>query len=105
MMPMLRLWTTQERADCPARDAICHYCRKEGHFASQCLSKRAADKEVNTMQETEQLQNSDEDVYFTEEVYVDAVDDSQEICWTANVMIGQTEVSFKLDTGAEVTDI
>lgn len=94
-----------KKADCPARDVICHYCCKEGHFASQCFSKRAADEEVNTVQDAEQLQNSDEDMYFTEEVYVDAVDDSWERCWTANVMIGQIEVSFKLDTGAEVTDI
>ena len=100
-----------QRTDCPARNATCHYCHKEGHFASQCLSKQAADVQINVVQDTkpkllsQHTEQSDEDVYLTEEVYMDSVVDSRERCWSADVLVGRTEVNFKLDTGAEVTAI
>ena len=96
-----------QRTDCPARNATCHYCHKEGHFASQCLSKQAADVQINVVQDTkpkllsQHTEQSDEDVYLTEVYMVD----SRERCWTADVLVGRTEVNFKLDTGAEVTTI
>ena len=36
---------------------------------------------------------------------MDSVVDSRERCWSADVLVGRTEVNFKLDTGAEVTAI
>lgn len=35
-----------QRTDCPACNTTCHYCHKEGHFASQCLSKEAVDVQI-----------------------------------------------------------
>ena len=100
------------KANCPARNATCHNCRKEGHFASQCLSKRRGphDKQVDSMQDSKPVPSqdavqSDDDEYLTDEVYIDSVVDNREKCWTADLLVGQTEVKFKLDTGAEVTAI
>ena len=30
---------SHSRLQCPAREAICHLCKKKGHFFSQCFSK------------------------------------------------------------------
>ena len=99
------------KANCPARNATCHNCHKEGHFASQCLSKRriSQGKQMDSMQDLPVKPVLDaelsDDEYLTDEVYIDSVVDNREKCWTADVLVGQTEVRFKLDTGAEVTAI
>ena len=50
-------------------------------------------------------EQSDDDEHLTDEVYIDSVVDNREKCWTADLLVGQTEVKFKLDTGAEATAI
>ena len=32
--------TDHKAADCPSRDAVCHYCQKTGHLQSVCLQKK-----------------------------------------------------------------
>ena len=81
------------RQSCPARAAVCHNCKKKGHYSSQCFSAKS-DTEVaktNTVYDTS---------------YLTAVAAGQStISWTATVTLNGHEMAFKLDTGAEVTVI
>ena len=33
---------SHSRQDCPAKDVICHNCKKRGHFSVVCYAKRKA---------------------------------------------------------------
>jgi len=79
------------RDQCPAKDVECHKCKKKGHFSSQCLSKRVEDV-------TSQLQEDDLS-------YLTAVGCGNESSWTVNIAVNGELITFKVDTGAEVTAI
>jgi hypothetical protein len=61
---------------CPARNIICHRCKKKGHFRAYCQSKVTAS--------TSEEGNS---------------------TWRNTVNLDRTNVNFTLDTGTEVTAI
>ena len=73
--------------------ATCHNCNRKGHFTTQCLSKTDA--------EVESTPSADQAYLFP--LAVDHGGD--ENVWSTTVQIGGTDVSFKLETGAEVTAI
>ena len=75
---------------CPARNASCHKCNRKGHFSSQCFSKTAA---VSTNE------------LSLDAAFLGAVSSEQDTAWTCTLLIDEKEISFKLDTGAEVTAI
>ena len=75
---------------CPAKNATCYKCNRIGHFSSQCFSKTAP----ACMHEVS-----------LDSAFLGAVTSQREPAWTATVLLGKTEVVFKLDTGAEVTAI
>ena len=77
---------THNRNNCPARDATCHKCSKKGHYASVCKSK-------NTVGEVE-------DYGFLGEVNSN---DSEP--WIINLKVKDTDIQFKIDTGADVSVI
>ena len=37
--------TDHKAADCPSRDAVCHYCQKTGHLQSVCLQKKKSQQQ------------------------------------------------------------
>ena len=76
------------RAECPASQAVCHKCKKKGHFSSVCQSKS-----VGTVEE-------EPDTCYLNTVYTVG-----EKSWTSHVKINGQMKPFKLDTGAEVTAI
>jgi len=90
------------RDKCPARDATCHRCNRKGHYSSQCLSKTvfAASQEDMAFQQDSII--SDEPVANH---YLDAIRTSQESSWSVKLHVDSQEVTFKIDTGAEVTAI
>ena len=62
------------RQKCQAKDAICHSCKKKGHYSSCCLSKSAHksvrfSKEVNDVSEDEELCDS---------VYLDCINTNKD---------------------------
>lgn len=76
---------------CPAQKATCHKCKRKGHYSSMSFSKTvtlAAQEEVTL-----------------DDVYLDTVTSEQETAWHLTVLLEQTKVCFKMDTGAEVTAI
>ena len=71
---------------CPARNATCFKCNRKGHFSAQCLSKTATTSEL------------------TVETFLGVVSSNEE-SWVCVLKLENREMSFKLDTGAEVTAI
>ena len=80
----------QGQDKCPARNVICHRCKKRGHFKAHCLSKGvAAASELQT-----------EDLAF-----LGALAAEGNSTWRSTVNLNGTDIQFKLDTGAEVTAV
>ena len=78
---------------CPAQKATCHKCKRKGHYSSVCFSKTVA----SATQELEEVTLDD--------VYLDTVTSKQGNAWHITLLLEQTKVCFKMDTGAEVTAI
>ena len=75
---------------CPAKDATCHKCNRKGHYSSQCFSKTVAATTNELSLDT---------------AFVGTVRSKQQFSWTTTLLVKGKKVSFKLDTGAEVTAI
>ena len=83
------------QAQCPARDAIWHKCRKTGHFnKSVCRSTRLSVRMVET-------ENSE----FLGTIHSSDVSAVETNKWTKTLNLNQRDVLFKIDTGANVTVI
>ena len=78
---------------CPAKTAVCHKCKKKGHFSAQCFSKDVA---ATTNEEEAQ-----QDAAFLGPV----VAETNTTTWKNTLLISGKKVQFKLDTGAEVTAV
>ena len=81
----------QKGARCPAKDASCHKCNRKGDFSNQCFSKTVA--------------TATTDELSLDTAFVGSVSSRQQLPWTTTLQVKGKEVSFKLDTGAEVTAI
>ena len=86
---------------CPAKDATCFRCNRKGHYGSQCLSKTVAEI-ANPLQELTVNNSSDGDLY-SDTVYLNAVNRNNEKQWYVQIQVEKDPVTFKVDTGAEVT--
>ena len=77
---------------CPAKDAVCHRCEKKGHYSKQCYTKLVS--EVT-------------DENYLDTAFLDAILNATERPWTctANIQVCGVKLSFKLDTGADITAI
>lgn len=78
------------REKCPAKEATCHGCGRKGHYSSQCYSKTVAEIKAG----------GDIDTMF-----LDTISSDERSCWRTTINLNGVQVSFKLDTGAEVTAI
>ena len=79
---------------CPARDAKCHKCSKTGHFGSMCLAK----KHIGAVHDAD---GSDADYAF-----LGSIDDKKASDqWLITLQLGNIEVQFRIDTGADETVI
>ena len=77
---------------CPACNATCYKCQRKGHFSSQCLTKSAPADEL-----TIETVNVDQ--------FLGVVSSNTDSAWLIIVQLEDKGVTFKLDTGAEVTPI
>ena len=86
---------------CPARNATCSKCHRKGHFTSRCLSKTVA-KMSRQMGELAVEETSDQE---EGELYLDIIESDNSTIWREKITINKRLVTFKVDTGAEVTAI
>ena len=95
---------THFRNGCPAKDSKCHRCGKIGHFGAVCLMRP-----INTVVEDSIPLDQGKSTQYSsalDSFFLDTVEDSQNAkYWTAIICVNGVEISFKLDTGAEVTAI
>ena len=73
--------SVHHKSEFPARDSFCHTCKKEGLWKRACKSSRKVD-EVSSELESEFWQP-----------------------WQAEIFVNNTSVTFKIDTGADVSVI
>lgn len=85
-----RCGTTHQQAECPAYGKTCLKCNKRNHFAALCTSRT----EIN------EVELEDSRGLYVDSVSVKCVN-SMENVWLKKVKIEDTEIEFKLDTGAE----
>ena len=86
---------THPKEKCPAKDAICYKCRKKGHYGAQCLSKN-----VEELTNGSGPSNNSIDYAF-----LDTVSSTKNSVWLKTVQVNGRDITFKLDTGAEVSAI
>lgn len=79
------------RQSCPAKDAVCHKCRKKGHYSAHCLSRVPKTSQTASVYDTS---------YLTAVTTQDT-----DTAWNATISLNGEDIRFKLDTGAEVTVI
>ena len=79
------------REKCPAKDAKCYRCQRNGHFASQCRSKTVA-----------RVYEEDE-ASMVDSAFLGNISLDQKYTWNAKITLCGKRVEFKLDTGAEVS--
>ena len=102
-------YETHERKVCPAREAKCNFCHQKGHFKAVCHKKG---QRVNFLQDSSQSTQHQDDHqgpadsdflgYITKDMGGISVKDKQyDVC----VKLDNTPVSFRADTGADVTVI
>lgn len=72
----------------PAKNADCHNCGKRGHYGKVCKSTRRVSAVLED--DTE------------EDIFLGTVDAGKQ-AWTVDIKIRDTNVKFKIDTGADVT--
>lgn len=87
---------------CPAKSSSCTKCKKRGHWAQMCRTKKYI-AEVNT---DIQNSNGNEDSHYlgTINEYVDYIEENNDP-WKVNLLIQNSNIKFKIDSGADVTVI
>ena len=78
------------RDRCPAKNETCNKCQKIGHYGAQCRTKNVSLDESGL-----------------ETAFLDATTSTtRETAWFVDILVGRhKKVTFKLDTGAEVTAV
>ena len=84
-----------KQQSCPAKDASCNSCHKQGHFQAVFLAKKQGAKQssINKVTDLEEV-----DIPFLSEVYSNEAD-----FWSTIVKVDGHETHFKLHTGAAIS--
>jgi hypothetical protein len=83
----------ESKGKCPAQGQICRKCNKKNHFKRMC---RSGVHEVVT--DSEEEQNDEQ-----QEFQLDAVVTEKSEPWMITLRIKDTDVRFKIDTGADIS--
>ena len=86
-----------DRQNCPARSAICHRCKKRGHFQRVCRSVAAVNVRGVGTESHESDSNSD--------AFMGAFGSGVNDPWHVTLKLLGKPVTFYIDTGAEVTAV
>ncbi|CAI9726762.1 Hypothetical predicted protein [Octopus vulgaris] len=94
-----------KRNKCPAFHKTCEKCKKQGHYAKMCKSRKFVHKvEIHTDDE------SDDDTHALEMITannsrvhkIEKFKTPKDI-WTVELKVNNSNVTFKIDTGADVS--
>ena len=77
---------SHSKQDCPANKAKCHACGRKGHYSRVCRAPTS----VNVVEE-------ETDAIFLGSITIDGDP------WMVNIDVHDSSVTFKIDTGADVT--
>ena len=80
---------------CPAKNALCHKCKKPGHYARCYKTKQVPEVNCRYTQSSE----SSEQEFFIGTI-TDIKDDPRR--WLVNLQVNGHDVKFKIDSGADV---
>ena len=90
------------RNQCPANDKFCNTCKRRGHFSRVCRSKTTRVGQVDTSWQPQyKTQPQHEDDAFLG--YVS--ESGKDSMWNIKIKIGNSNLDFKIDSGADVTII
>ena len=98
-------WTPTHIPDCPAKNKKCNNCKKVGHFAIVCRSKR-----INYIHE-EMASSAEEDNWTPNRLHLikktinstSATGQKNENYYTKTLMVNKRPIKFIIDTGSPVT--
>lgn len=93
------------RERCPAKDATCNFCQKNGHFESACRQKKRMVKGQNAVSVDDSSDSDYELTYDMDHVLVDTVESKARVILAA-VKFHTAKAKMlqgKVDTGAMVT--
>ncbi|PIK56894.1 hypothetical protein BSL78_06220 [Apostichopus japonicus] len=88
---------------CPAYGKTCNQCRKKNHYARFCRSAAVGKQRINTV---EQQGNTSTNQDPMEEFFIDVVNhQGDSVDWIQPLIVNDSEINFKLDTGAQINII
>ena len=95
-------------SQCPAKDSVCHNCGKVGHFKHMCRSRTKGLHFVESGRRLPTTEGSDDDDNFLGVIYASgdvSQVDSPDPKWHKTLHVNKRGITFKVDTGADVTVI
>ena len=89
--------SSHNRGSCPAYGATCHKCNGRNHYARCCLKLRSniEERRVHHMEVEANEENE-----LLEELYIEEIQGSTRRNIQSDLLVNNTPVTFKLDTGA-----
>ena len=97
------------RHQCPARNSTCHKCGTLGHYATVCLKSKSSKKVqrvVFTDGGEESFQEEEDDAESNESYTLNINSGRVRNSWKIKLWIGgNRDITFRIDTGADVTVI
>ncbi len=92
-----------ENMKCPAVGKSCMACGGQNHFKSVCKNKSMRHDEVNIHTKKWIMGDGYDGNDTVDQYYIDTVDKSTKNGWFVTLVICNTQVKFKVDTGADIT--
>ena len=84
-----------KKVTCPAKDQVCRRCDKRGHFRKMCRAEFSV-RDIDTTEEQSK---------FLRAIHVDTADANTSSPWVTPININNGVISFKIDTGVDITVI
>jgi len=90
--------SSHNRGSCPAYGATCHKCNGRNHYARCCLKSRSNIEERRVRYVEVEANEENE---LLEGLYIEEIQSSTRRNIQSDLLVNNTPVTFKLDTGAE----
>ncbi len=98
-----RCGNKHKKKECPAHGSTCHKCKGKNHWANVCKSRKSRIDEVENKSTSEKCLGLHADQVIYLDLVIDGCFSSKD--WTEKIKINGTDITFKLDTGAQANII